>query len=52
MAVEEDDQDTVDAVQAECDALDQHLALLDFAMFSGEQDENNAYGNSIRCRRN
>ena len=44
MAVEEDDQDTVDAVQAECDALDQHLAQLEFRrMFSGEQDENNAY---------
>ncbi|MGB0957734.1 MAG: PCRF domain-containing protein, partial [Litorivicinus sp.] len=30
MAVEEDDQDTVDEVQTECDALDAHLAKLEF----------------------
>ena len=43
MAVEEDDQDTVDAVQVSA-MRDQHLALLEFRrMFSGEQDENNAY---------
>ena len=44
MAVEEGDQDTVDEVQSECDALDAHLAKLEFRrMFSGEQDPSNAY---------
>ncbi|MGB0965542.1 MAG: peptide chain release factor 2 [Litorivicinus sp.] len=44
MAVEEDDQDTVDAVASECQALDAHLAKLEFRrMFSGEQDPSNAY---------
>lgn len=44
MAQDEDDQDTADEVQAECNALDQHLAKLEFRrMFGGEQDPNNAY---------
>ncbi len=44
MAVEEDDQDSVDELIAELDELDQHLAKLEFRrMFSGEMDAENAY---------
>jgi peptide chain release factor 2 len=44
MAAEEDDQDTVDAVVADLDKLDQQLAKLEFRrMFSNEMDPNNAY---------
>jgi peptide chain release factor 2 len=44
MAAEEDDQDTVDAVVADLDELDQQLAKLEFRrMFSNEMDPNNAY---------
>lgn len=44
MAAEEDDQDTVDAVVADLDELEEQLAKLEFRrMFSGEMDANNAY---------
>jgi peptide chain release factor 2 len=44
MAVEEDDQDTVDDVEAELVALDGHLAKLEFRrMFSGEMDSCHCY---------
>ena len=44
MAVEEDDQDSVDELVAELDDLDEHLAKLEFRrMFSGEMDTENAY---------
>jgi peptide chain release factor 2 len=44
MAAEEDDQETVDAVVADLDKLDQQLAKLEFRrMFSNEMDPNNAY---------
>jgi peptide chain release factor 2 len=44
MAVEEDDQDSVDEVIAELNGLQAHLEKLEFRrMFSGEMDENNAY---------
>lgn len=44
MAVEEADEDAVAEVEAETQALEQHLAKLEFRrMFSGEMDANNAY---------
>lgn len=44
MAVEEDDQDSVDEVLAELNSLQAHLEKLEFRrMFSGEMDENSAY---------
>lgn len=44
MAVEEDDQDSVDEVVAELNGLKAHLEKLEFRrMFSGEMDQNNAY---------
>jgi peptide chain release factor 2 len=44
MAVEEDDADSVDDVIEELNGLQAHLEKLEFRrMFSGEQDENNAY---------
>ena len=44
MAVEENDADSVAAVEEELANLDAHLAVLEFRrMFSGEMDENNAY---------
>ncbi|WP_183909749.1 peptide chain release factor 2 [Simiduia aestuariiviva] len=44
MAVEEQDQDSVDAVAADIQALEAQLAVLEFRrMFSGEMDANNAY---------
>lgn len=44
MAVEEDDHDSVEEVEAELAKLDAQLAKLEFRrMFSGEMDENNAY---------
>lgn len=44
MAVEEDDQDSVDEVEAEITGLDEHLAKLEFRrMFSGEMDANNGF---------
>jgi len=44
MAVEEDDQDSVDEVMSELNGLQAHLEKLEFRrMFSGEMDQNNAY---------
>lgn len=44
MAVEEQDQDSVDAVAADIQSLESQLAILEFRrMFSGEMDANNAY---------
>jgi len=44
MAVEEQDQDTFDAVQADLTELETALAKLEFQrMFSGKMDANNAY---------
>lgn len=44
MAVEENDEDTVNDVTAEIDSLDAQLGKLEFRrMFSGEMDPNNAY---------
>lgn len=44
IAVEEQDQDTVDEVQSELDGLSAKLETLEFRrMFSGEMDPNNAY---------
>ncbi len=44
MAVEEQDQDSVDAVAADIQALEAQLSVLEFRrMFSGEMDANNAY---------
>jgi peptide chain release factor 2 len=44
LAVEEDDQDTFDAVQEDLDALEKGLEKLEFQrMFSGKLDANNAY---------
>lgn len=44
MAVEEDDQDTVDELVSDLDELDKDLAKLEFRrMFSGEMDTENAY---------
>jgi len=44
MAVEEDDQESVDELVNELDELDRHLEQLEFRrMFSGEMDSQNAY---------
>lgn len=44
MAVEEDDEDSVEEVREELASLDAQLAKLEFRrMFSGEMDESNAY---------
>jgi len=44
MAVDEDDEESLDDVTQEIDALDKQLAVLEFRrMFSGEMDANNAY---------
>ena len=44
MAVEEDDEDSVEEVKSELDGLQAELEVLEFRrMFSGEMDENNAY---------
>lgn len=44
MAVDEDDQDTVDELVADLDELDKDLATLEFRrMFSGKMDTENAY---------
>jgi len=44
MAVDEDDQDTVDELVADLDELDKDLAKLEFRrMFSGRMDTENAY---------
>jgi len=44
MAVEENDQDTFDVIQADLDELEIALAKLEFQrMFSGKMDANNAY---------
>jgi len=44
MAAEEDDQESVDAVVADLDKLEQQLATLEFRrMFSNEMDPNNAF---------
>ena len=44
MAVEEQDEDTVSAVEDELTELSEKLEILEFRrMFSGEMDENNAY---------
>ncbi|MEC7546105.1 MAG: peptide chain release factor 2 [Thalassolituus sp.] len=44
MAVEEDDEDSVDEVKSELDGLQAELEVLEFRrMFSGEMDENNCY---------
>ncbi len=44
MAVEEDDQESVDELVTELNDLDQHLAKLEFRrMFSGEMDAENGY---------
>ncbi len=44
LAVEEDDEDTVEEVNAELDQLGAQLETLEFRrMFSGEMDPNNAY---------
>lgn len=44
MALEEDDQDTVDMLVGDLDDLDNELAKLEFRrMFSGEMDTENAY---------
>jgi peptide chain release factor 2 len=44
MAVEEDDQESVDELVADLGELDQHLAKLEFRrMFNGEMDSQNAY---------
>lgn len=44
MAVEEDDQDTVEEVRSELERLAEDLGQLEFRrMFSGEMDPNNAY---------
>ena len=44
LAVEEQDQDTFDAVQADLDTLEKDLEKLEFQrMFSGKLDANNAY---------
>ncbi len=44
MAVEEDDEDSVEEVKSEIEALDKQLAKLEFRrMFSGEMDPNNAF---------
>ncbi|WP_145924428.1 peptide chain release factor 2 [Microbulbifer aggregans] len=44
MAVEENDEDSVDEVAAEIEGLQKQLGVLEFRrMFSGENDPNNAY---------
>jgi peptide chain release factor 2 len=44
MAVEENDEDSVDEVKSELDGLQAELEVLEFRrMFSGEMDENNCY---------
>ncbi len=44
MAAEEDDQETVDAVETDLAEMEERLAKLEFRrMFSGEMDANNAY---------
>ena len=44
MAVEEDDEDSVEEVKSELDSLQAELEVLEFRrMFSGEMDENNCY---------
>jgi len=44
IAVEENDEESVEDVSTEISSLDEHLAKLEFRrMFSGEMDENNAY---------
>jgi len=44
MAVEENDEDTVDEIRAEVSRLEGKLAVLEFRrMFSGEMDANNAF---------
>lgn len=44
IASEEDDQETVDSVEADLDELEKRLEQLEFRrMFSGETDANNAY---------
>lgn len=44
MAVEENDEDSVEAVQLELEDLEKQLAELEFRrMFSGEMDQNNAF---------
>jgi peptide chain release factor 2 len=44
MAVDEDDEESLDDVTQEIEALDKQLAVLEFRrMFSGEMDANNAY---------
>lgn len=44
MAVDENDEESLDDVTQEIDALDKQLAVLEFRrMFSGEMDANNAY---------
>ena len=44
MAVEEQDEETVEAVRAELERLNKDLEVLEFRrMFSGEMDPNNAY---------
>lgn len=44
MAVEENDEDTVDTVVSDLDAFEQQVANLEFRrMFSGEMDANNAF---------
>ncbi len=44
LAAEEEDEDTVQAVNADLDALEKTLAELEFRrMFSGEMDEHNAF---------
>lgn len=44
MAADEEDADTVEAIESDIDDLDKQLAQLEFRrMFSGEMDPNNAY---------
>jgi len=44
LAAEEDDQESVDSVEADLDELEKRLAALEFRrMFSGEMDPNNAF---------
>ena len=44
MAVDDDDEESLDDVTQEIEALDKQLAVLEFRrMFSGEMDANNAY---------
>ena len=44
LAAEEDDQESVDSVEADLDELEKRLAALEFhRMFSGEMDVNNAF---------